>query len=67
MIIVYRIDGLSIDWLMGERGEQKGKVPAKLLELRGPTPVNTLVEKSGIEDLEKRGFMYDFLRSEPDD
>ncbi|XP_043376479.1 endophilin-B1 isoform X2 [Dermochelys coriacea] len=33
VIIVYSVPGMDSDWLMGERGNQKGKVPITYLEL----------------------------------
>uniref|UniRef100_A0ABM5F784 Endophilin-B1 n=1 Tax=Pogona vitticeps TaxID=103695 RepID=A0ABM5F784_9SAUR len=33
MITVYSLPGMDPDWLMGERGNQKGKVPVTYLEL----------------------------------
>nr|XP_056701086.1 endophilin-B1 isoform X2 [Euleptes europaea] len=33
VIMVYSIPGMDSDWLMGERGNQKGKVPITYLEL----------------------------------
>jgi len=33
VITVYSIPGMDSDWLMGERGNQKGKVPITYLEL----------------------------------
>lgn len=33
VITVYNIPGLSPDWMMGERGAQKGKVPVAYLEI----------------------------------
>lgn len=33
LITVYTIPGMDPDWLMGERGNEKGKVPVTYLEL----------------------------------
>ncbi|NXF77956.1 SHLB2 protein, partial [Sclerurus mexicanus] len=33
MITVYSLPGMDPDWLIGERGNQKGKVPVTYLEL----------------------------------
>ncbi|KAM8886490.1 endophilin-B2a isoform 1-T1 [Spinachia spinachia] len=33
LITVYTVPGMDCDWLMGERGNQKGKVPVTYLEL----------------------------------
>ncbi|XP_062240930.1 endophilin-B2-like isoform X2 [Platichthys flesus] len=33
LIIVYTVPGMDSDWLIGERGNQKGKVPVTYLEL----------------------------------
>ncbi|KAG5834954.1 hypothetical protein ANANG_G00267010 [Anguilla anguilla] len=33
LITVYTVPGMDPDWLIGERGNQKGKVPVTYLEL----------------------------------
>lgn len=33
LITVYTVPGMDSDWLIGERGNQKGKVPVTYLEL----------------------------------
>lgn len=33
LITVYTVPGMDSDWLVGERGNQKGKVPVTYLEL----------------------------------
>lgn len=33
LITVYTVPGMDPDWLVGERGNQKGKVPVTYLEL----------------------------------
>lgn len=33
LIIIYTIPGMDPDWLIGERGNEKGKVPVTYLEL----------------------------------
>jgi len=33
VITVYNVPGLTPDWMMGERGLQKGKVPVAYLEI----------------------------------
>lgn len=33
VITVYTVPGMDSDWLIGERGNQKGKVPVTYLEL----------------------------------
>ena len=34
VIVVYTVSGLDNDWMIGERGSQKGRVPITYLELQ---------------------------------
>ena len=33
VVVVYSVEGMDSDWMMAERGSQKGKVPLTYLEL----------------------------------